>query len=88
MVEVVMAKSAEAEKGFFTMETVHAIMACNLIDDAKHIARLAVEAKTRARPENRMKALRMIDEAKSILKLGDDICRGFILAHMGMKIIK
>ena len=72
--------------GFFNMDTVHAVLACRELIEAKEIAMAAVRAMPRARPENIVKATRMIETSRSVRKLADDICRGFMLAHMGLKV--
>jgi hypothetical protein len=77
---------AQTEKtGFFNMDIVNQVIKCKDLDEAREIAFAAVRAMPRARPENTVKANRMIETSNSVRKLADNICRGFMLAHMGLK---
>lgn len=70
----------EIKTGFFTMDTVHAVLAMNDLVEAKNFAMSIVKQSSSARSSNIEKACSMIEKAQSIKKLALDISN-FMLAH-------
>jgi hypothetical protein len=66
--------------GFFTMETVHAIMAKTDLEEAKQFAFSIVENSATAKSSNINKASAMINKATSVQNLAMAITN-FMLAH-------
>ena len=66
--------------GFFTMETVKAVLTMNDLEEAKQFALCAVKQSEAARSTNVDKALAMINKAKTVRDLGINITN-FMLAH-------
>jgi glutamyl-tRNA reductase len=68
------------QNGFFTMDTVHAVMAKKNIDEAKEMVNAIIANATTARKENITKARAMVVNANSINSLAMAITN-FMLAH-------
>lgn len=66
--------------GFFTMETVKAVLAMNDLEEAKQFAFSVIQESATARSKSVDKANTMINKAKNIRELGMNITN-FILAH-------
>lgn len=66
--------------GFFTMETVNAVLTMTSLEQAKQFAESVVKQSESARDKSVDKALHMISKAKNVRELGLNIAN-FILAH-------
>jgi hypothetical protein len=74
--------------GFFTMETVHAVMMETDLTKAKALALEAIRAQPDAKTENKSKAQIAIERATSVKALGITLTN-FLLAHPseGLKVL-
>ncbi len=77
------------DTGFFTFELIQKILDCKKdITTAKEIALNAVKNYPRnATRENTIKAIKLIEEAKSVTGLAMQM-GNFILSYQGMKVVK
>jgi hypothetical protein len=68
------------ETGFFTMDTVHAVLSHKDLVAAQTFLRSIVQEAKTARGENVRKAMNMVNNAKSVQSLGLAVTN-FLLAH-------
>jgi len=81
-----MSKSARTT-GFFTMDLANQVAVMKDLEAAKRLCRDAIEAQPGARPENTRKAHAAVGSATSVNKLVLNM-GSFIMAHLGMKVIR